>query len=252
MTTLLQDLAGPGGIRPISARWVVTGQLEVVTVTHLGGGRQDAVDMALLRHPVDRTPMLPGASLAGALRSHLADRLSGYGQPEPPLVARLFGGARGDDQGGQSPLIVYDSFARLPRDVPIEIRDGVAIDAATGTAEAHKKYDAEVLPPGTRFPLRFDLVVPDSAQEQELVDALAAALQGLEAGEIGLGARRSRGWGQIKVDQWLAGRFDLTDAAGWVAWATSDHLEPWRDQPSTGCWSRIRPSRSALRRTWSA
>ena len=220
---------GAGGIRPMSARWVVTGEMRLETAAHFGGESESAIDMAVLRDPKDGCPLLPGTSLAGALRSHLADVLGGYRSLEHKDVAALFGAARKDDAGSQSPLIVFDSLARLPEGLTVEIRDGVAIDPATGTAEAHKKFDFEVLPAGTIFPMRMELIVENSDQEAQLLRLLIAALNGLTEGDIALGMRRSRGLGAVRVHNLKALRHDLSTPGGWLGWMTSDHEQPIRD-----------------------
>ena len=129
------DDAMPG--RKLRARWVVCGTFALETAMHLGGEGTDRVDMPVLRDPRDGAPLLPGTTLAGALRNALADRLAGYGEEESNTVFALFGGGRGDDDGSQSPLIVFDALGRLPEGLGIEIRDGVAISPASGTAEDH-------------------------------------------------------------------------------------------------------------------
>ena len=177
--------------------------------------------------------MLSGSSLAGGLRSYIADRLFGYGKEEPrpeprpsKPVADLFGGTRGDDEGGQSPLIVFDGISRFPENRVTEIRDGVAIHAPTGLAEDHKKFDLEVLPPGTTFPIRFELLIAEPATEVHQVSVLVEALSGLEQGEIPIGARRSRGLGACRAKCWRAQRFDLATEQGWLDWLRSDYLDP--------------------------
>jgi CRISPR/Cas system CSM-associated protein Csm3 (group 7 of RAMP superfamily) len=219
-------MTGAGRVREIGARWVVTGEVVLVTACHLGGEATGATDMALLRDARQGAPLLPGTTLAGALRSHLADVLAGFRKREPAAVATLFGGDRGDDEGSQSPLVVFDSFGELPRNAAVELRDGVSIDAASGTAEDHKKYDLEVLPPGTTFLLRLELVVSEPQKEDELLSLLTASLDGLATGRIALGARRSRGLGAITTRAWRARRFDLSTATGWVDWLTSDAVRP--------------------------
>lgn len=107
----LKDAMPP---RPLAARWVVRGTLTIETALHLGGEGAERVDIPVLRDPREGKPLLPGTTFAGALRSALADRLAGYGQVEPPEVAALFGGARGDDDGSQSPLIIFDALGDLP------------------------------------------------------------------------------------------------------------------------------------------
>ena len=226
------DDAMPG--RKLRARWVVCGTFALETAMHLGGEGTDRVDMPVLRDPRDGAPLLPGTTLAGALRNALADRLAGYGEEEPNTVFALFGGGRGDDDGSQSPLIVFDALGRLPEGLGIEIRDGVAISPASGTAEDHKKYDYEVLPAGTTFSIRVDLLVPVDAGEKLLVEALASALNAFSHGGNALGAKRSRGLGRVRAT-WAVRRFDLESSDGWMAWVRSDHADPIGVSPTQSC-----------------
>lgn len=219
----LQALSDPGGVRPLAARWAIETDLVLESAAHLGGGSSDTADMVVLRDSRTGRPLLPGTSTAGALRSHLADVLRGYRANEDPRVADLFGGARGDDLGRQSPLVVFDSHGVFPARHAVEIRDGVQIDTTRGTAEDRKKFDLEVLPVGTRFPLRFDLMVPEANSEGELVSLLVTALAGLSSGDIGLGARRSRGLGMVRTATWWAVRHSLASRSGWMDWLLSDH-----------------------------
>lgn len=224
--------------RRMEVRWVICGILTLETAIHLGGVGSERVDMPVLRDPQYGKPLLLGTTLTGALRSALADRLVGYLTNEPPDVANLFGACRGDDNGSQSPLIVFDAIGELPANQGIEIRDGVAIDPVSGIAEDHKKYDYEVLPAGTTFPLRIDLVLPapvntNSAHpltEKALLTTLATALDSFTHGEVAFGARRSRGLGKVRA-VWFARRFDLSSAPGWLEWILSDHQQPFAIRP---------------------
>lgn len=228
--------------RPLSARWVIRGTLTLKTALHLGGMGDERVDMPVLRDARDGKPLLPGTTLAGALRSALADRLAGYNESEPSEVTMLFGGARGDEQGSQSPLIVFDALGDIPPGYGVEIRDGVAISPATGVAEDHKKYDYEVLPAGTTFPVRVDLLVPAPASgngatqpdEKSLLEALGAALDAFAHGQSVLGAKRSRGLGRVSA-VWAAKRFDLGSSEGWLEWMCSDHERPFASNPDQSC-----------------
>jgi CRISPR/Cas system CSM-associated protein Csm3 (group 7 of RAMP superfamily) len=127
--------------------------------------------------------------------------------------------------------IVYDAIGELPVGAGIETRDGVALSPSTGIAENHKKFDFEVLPAGTRFPVRLDLLVPNNPEVDEaaLLAGLAAALDAFSHGENGFGARRTRGLGKVEA-KWHARRHDLATRQGWLEWARSDH-EP--GPPST-------------------
>lgn len=221
------DDAMPG--RKIIARWVICGALKLETAMHLGGSEgTERVDAPVLRDTRCGAPLLPGTTLAGALRNALSERL-------PVSVALLFGGARGDNDGSQSPLIVFDAFGKLAtrseappgeeKEYGIEIRDGVAISPDTGTAEDHKKYDYEVLPAGTTFPVRLELLVAEEAEEKRLLEALAAALDAFSHGENGFGAKRSRGLGRVSAT-WSAERFALTNQDEWMRWLETDHANP--------------------------
>ena len=206
--------------RSIVERWVITGVLELETPAHFGNGDGDALtDMPLLLDEVDGRPLLPGASIAGALRSYLREFESDYGNKEisNSMAALLFGSSRTDEDGRQSPLIVDDAVGNS---AGFELRDGVAIDPETRTAADDKKFDMQLLAAGSTFPLRFELTV--AKESQKLREALAIALHGLEDGQITLGARKRRGFGQCKVKDWRVWKFDLSNKDGLLDWLGSE------------------------------
>jgi CRISPR/Cas system CMR subunit Cmr4 (Cas7 group RAMP superfamily) len=198
----------------------------LMTPTHLGNGEADGpIGMSLLRDPLTETQvLLTGASIAGALRNYLREVEHGYGvkieddqAPGSPVV-QLFGGRRGDDSGAQSLLIVDDARSET---APIEVRDGVRIDPATGTAKEGAKFDLELLQAGTTFPLRFELLIPEG-KTAALKRALARALQGLQKGEITLGARKRRGFGCCQVKRWRVVSYDLSTPDGLLSWLSQE------------------------------
>ena len=225
--------------RQIAERLVITGNLILTSPAHLGNGDQAGqVDMVLLRDALDGRPLLQGSSLAGALRNYLRAYEQGWRQPErrgnkqPRLAELLFGGVKADPEGDQSPLIIDDALAEPT--IP-EIRDGVRIDGKTRTAQPDFKYDLEALPPGTCFPLRLELLLPeDATRAKALRDALALALQGLQQGEIPLGARKSRGYGRCRVDRWHLVSYKLSQSHNdLLAWLASDHPFWITHEPAT-------------------
>lgn len=210
--------------RSILERWVVKGKLVLQTPAHFGNGEADPLtDMPLLLDEVENKPLLPGASIAGALRDYLREREYGYGKAEDKnsKTSELFGSVRvTDDEGSQSPLIINDAPGES---AGFELRDGVAIDSETRTAADEKKFDIQLLAAGSTFNLRFELVVSkDLKESQKLRDALYTALRGLEKGEITLGARKRRGFGQVTVTDWEVYKFDLTTKEGLVNWLGFD------------------------------
>ncbi|MBF0502756.1 MAG: hypothetical protein HQM09_21660 [Candidatus Riflebacteria bacterium] len=201
-------------------RWVVTAGLRLVTAAHFGGPNpDDRVDMILLRDLDSGNFMLPGASMAGALRSALNDVSTGYRQSCISSTDHLFGGGRRDDDGDQSPLYVYDCICE---NAGSALRDGVAI-SPEGIAKDRAKFDYEVIPAGATFPLRFDLHVDrDGPSEEALLSELFTALRLLEKGEIPLGAKKTRGLGRCLATNWRLRRFDLTTQKGWAEWLGFD------------------------------
>lgn len=231
--------------RHIVARLVVECDLRLQTPAHFGNGDGDGLtDMPLLRDPRDEaegliTPLLTGASLAGALRSYLRAKERGYRQPLPvppsdprqraqkrwaaaergSLTVALFGGFKRDDEGLQSPLIVDDARGEGGG---FELRDGVALDPRSRTAAEDKKFDLQLWPAGTVFKLRFELCLRAGQRLEDdhdrLRQALGAALAGLTDGGITLGARKQRGYGRVLADNWRVKTYDLRRADGLLDW----------------------------------
>jgi len=201
---------------------------------HTGGekdGSTSGVDMVLQRDASNRF-FIPGSSIAGAARNALARRFLRHSdyetgiRHEPPELRALFGFAHHDD-GFASALIVEDApAAGTPRAC---VRDGVRIQSTTGVAAHGHKYDFEVLPAGTAFAMRFQLVVhrtpsPD-VNAAALFDWFAEMLrafqrQGDREAPIRLGARTRRGLGLGAVKQWRINRLmmDATHRGDVLAW----------------------------------
>lgn len=229
--------------RSIDERWVIKGKLYLETPAHLGNGEVDALtDMPLLLSEVDQKPLLLGTSIAGALRNYLREVEIGFGEEHPDYddgdakkaeaklySSILFGGSRYDDEGGQSPLIVHDA---LGTPAGTELRDGVAIDAATRTADDGKKFDIQLLSAGSSFDLQFELLISKNDNKDDLLKALATTLKGLEVGEIALGARKRRGYGQCKAKNWEMQQYNLHKKDDLLAWLSSER-DAWRSAPDT-------------------
>lgn len=234
--------------RSITGRVVVTGELALETPAQFGNGDVSSLtDLPLLMDELKGHALLTGTSLAGALRNYLREFELGYEVPLPSLNSNahtlekerdllatvLFGGHRGDIEGSQSPLIVDDALSvKLGRPLT-ELRDGVAICPRTRTASGQKKFDYELLPAGTRFTLRFELLLTgNEAEESRRKLALALALRGLSNGEIGLGAKKRRGLGRCRVHQWSVIHYNLTDPSDLMSWLAEDH-PGWGFQPGS-------------------
>ncbi len=223
--------------RGIVERIIIEGELVLETPAHFGNG--DAPDQTTIPLLVDAhdgaSPLLTGASIAGALRSYLWSREAGYRVAESPssLTEQLFGAIHldleRDDDPGQSRLIIDDSIGIQKS--PIETRDGVSLAGSSQTAKEKALYSHELWAAGTRFPLRFELLLLENDENGDMyAAALVTALEGFSSGEIHLGGRKRRGWGTVRADQWRARRYRLTDPNDLLAWLRESQ-EPLGKQP---------------------
>jgi len=214
--------------RKILKRIVVEGNLVLQTPAHFGDGDSgEIVDMTLLVDPVSGRPLLTGSTLAGALRSYLLARECGeraaIGNGRNTLAEKLFGASQMDHKGQQSSLIIDDILGKLPTGVPgIEIRDGVRLNSKSRTADDEAKFELELWPAGTQFPLHFELLICEEDDEDALKQALATALIGLSNGDIALGKRKSRGYGKLRVEKWTKRTYDFMKSDDLIAWIAHD------------------------------
>jgi CRISPR/Cas system CSM-associated protein Csm3 (group 7 of RAMP superfamily) len=224
--------------RHIMKRIIVRGVLILDTPTCLGNGDAEGpTDMMLLRDSISLNALLTGSSIAGALRNYLHEYERNYGKVESrqDIAAKLFGDLfayedekylpeqqrlQKKEQDTQSPLIIDNAISCI---IPsVELRDGVKIEGATGTAFDKAKYDLELLPAGTQFPLSFELLIEKDKNENQLKQSLALALEGLKNGEISIGMKKRRGFGRCHVDEWQVWEFDLTKYSDRLQWLTLD------------------------------
>ncbi len=210
--------------RKIERRIVVEGDLVLLTPAHFGNGDgDDLINMPLLTDSLDeKTPLLTGASIAGALRGYLHEREHGFrvkvdtdADASKATSVLLFGGNKGNNAGEQSPLIVEDARGK---NAGVELRDGVRLAGDSRTAEQEKLFNIEMWEAGTTFPLRFELAVRQSDKASELKQTLATALAGFNDGSITIGARKRRGYGKVNVTGWRIKEYDLTNTEQLLDW----------------------------------
>ncbi|NOZ71027.1 MAG: hypothetical protein GXP38_03795 [Chloroflexi bacterium] len=208
----------------------ITGTITLRTPLHVGSGQgNDTVD-DLLRRDARGRLIIPGPSLAGALRAiatRLAPRLGGgvcqalqtnpqKGRACGCLTCRLFGDINPQEtEGAASGMIIYDAV--LTDDPGTVIRDGVGIDRATGAAARKErlKFDLEVLPAGAVFHLRMEL--DPYFHNDKALQLLAASLTEWRADRGVVGGRVARGLGAFSLEEITFQDETPTDAASLVA-----------------------------------
>ncbi|MCX7700245.1 MAG: RAMP superfamily CRISPR-associated protein, partial [Gemmataceae bacterium] len=179
--------------RNIHGRLHLRGTLVTQSPLHVGGHGEDVdTDLPLARDGAGQL-YVPGTSLAGALREFSERR---FGER---TVDELWGYQR-DDLGHASFVVVDDAVIENSDSVVVEIRDHVGIDREYGCAAEHIKYDRAILPRGTRLQLHVSVEVVDQVRRNQALAMLAALRDALEAGEVRLGAAKTRGLGHIRLE----------------------------------------------------
>lgn len=211
----------------IVERITIEADLILDTPAHFGNGDVDSLmDMPVLRDPIDQTFVLTGSSISGALRAHLEK----YGDKGAKIAKTLFGGLA-DTVADESALVIYDARSKTKTS---ELRDNVRLDSTTRSAVDGGKFDMEVIEAGSRFAMRFDL--HRRKDEEIFLSALGFALAGLQgsiqklpngkilqhSGEIGLGKRKTRGFGYCHAVVWRVRRYDMTKFDDLLAWIKDD------------------------------
>ena len=216
-------------------RLYARGKWKLDSVAHFGGDETGIEDMSLLRDE-NENPFIPGASIAGAARSFLArqslpwsnyaDSKNGLAN-EPAGLKRVFGGGEKADSnkpGTMSALIISDA-ACVPKQVKISIRDGIRVEAQSGTAADKAKFDIEVLERGTEFELSMQCVIRRADEEDkgyDLTEWFLALLHAFQQGEVRLGARTRRGYGKGRVATWEIRDLRMYCPQDVMAWLRND------------------------------
>lgn len=210
----------------LNTRLKLSGVVVARTPLHVGAGRSMGATGSDLPTMCDLhgSPIIPGSSLKGVLRSQIEALLRPLGRPpgealsfcdvvaEKPCIDKRDWGKCADwiVENACSVCLLFGgpcTGARLRvTDLPvrqetwdpllIQVRDGVAIDRESLTAAGSMKYDLETVPAGVAFDLQ---IVLENAEDWE-VGLVLRGLDLLTEGYATLGGGGSRGLGRVTVD----------------------------------------------------
>jgi CRISPR/Cas system CSM-associated protein Csm3 (group 7 of RAMP superfamily) len=193
--------------RDIAQRLVIEGELILESPCRLTGGEANEVSDGPLLRDDDGVAFISGTTLAGLVRHYLTPRVN------PEELKELLGPAR-QAEGNQSRLLF--SEARCTAEAGVELRDGVAICPKSGIALDGKKYDLELLAVGSKFRIVLELLMPSGPSR--LKSLLGIALHAFERGEIAVGGRSRRGYGQCRVQSWTVTDYPVATLDGLMSW----------------------------------
>lgn len=215
----------------LDSRLRLGGALITRTALRIGGagGELDGVDLPVLKDAAGR-PFIPGASLKGVLRSTVEALVRGTDGSSPsvwacdPFADKDDGPIRkscGHHEKGErsdvnpedhcaacrlfgshvvashvrfcDALLQQSEHDRATGRLPVEIRDGVAIDRDLRRVRGPRKYDFEVVSPGAAFAVEVFVENP----RPWLMGLLAVGFDQLAEGFTALGGFTSRGLGRV-------------------------------------------------------
>ena len=198
---------------------VFAGELVLDEPLLIGDGetaRTGDTDICVLRDKKG-VPYIPGTSLAGVLRSFLRDA-------DPLATALLFGSERGEAEllreGRKVEVQSSLSFGDVMlSEAQVVLRDGVSIDGATGVALKHHKFDYEAVDSGAHgsFRLEGTLRKLHDGYEEEVSRGIEL-LQGKLAGGFYVGARTTKGFGRVHLQDLTIDRYDFKKAGDVLSW----------------------------------
>ena len=178
-------------------RYQLAGKLRLLSALHIGtvGGDLDS-DAPVIRDGMGRL-IIPGTSLAGAIRSQLTGGFASDAERDSHelLGQTLWGGS---DDGDTASLVVVDD-AVIVGDYAVEVRQGVSIERFHGVAADGNLFSRELIAEGATFD--FSLAIEADEQTKDAALELACLIREvLGVSELAIGASTSSGTGRVRLD----------------------------------------------------
>jgi len=210
--------------------------IEFTSRFRVGRGEPETSLAADVASDPNGLPMIPGESMAGALRA-------AFGRRYPEAVNSIFGSRRAGELGSRiqiSDAHIHDQYDRVIDEVlslsriygeqndkaspsdPV-LQDALAIQRRDmvrrhhrGAVDGSGKFEAETLSRGHRFTLQLEMIEKPESEEWPALRSLWYSQS------IALGAKTRSGFGRFKVVHWRERTFDLTKSNDFKAYACID------------------------------
>ena len=195
---------------------VYAGTLQLDSPLMIGSGtetnaRKNEADIHVLKDKKER-PFIPGTSLAGVLRSWLAEE-------DAETANNLFGFVtknKNTMDDVQSAVSIMDVTLN---DANVVVRDGVSIDVYAGTGLDGKKYDYEAVERGASGAFAMTLTLREyHLKHIPELDALTEKIADRLCTGLRVGALTTKGFGVIRVPDICAAYYDFAKPADVKSW----------------------------------
>ena len=177
-------------MKAIINRKVLYVQVQLISPLSVSSGENEWTDSDILRDK-EGNPFVTGSSLAGAMRAYLGKKKN-----EDSLMGYSGKDKNQDDIGKMSSLFISD--LTFDEDPVTGVRDGVALDK-NKTAISESKFDIEIIEARAKAHFYMELTVREGDNEAEMNQELANIFTGINEGEIRIGSKKTRGFGEFKV-----------------------------------------------------
>lgn len=166
--------------------------VKFVSPVSVSNGNIEKTDGDVLRD-FDGNPFISGASLAGAMRGYLK-------KDKTDQCIFGYAGNKSDEFGKMSSLYLSDLTFKKPEKIRVVVRDGVGLSEGK-TALTNAKYDMEAIDTGAEGSFIMELIVRenDLENEENMLSQIYQVLYGIEQGEIRLGNKKTRGYGEMTL-----------------------------------------------------
>lgn len=214
----------------ILKRKVLYLKVRFISPISVSSGIDEWTDSDVLRDCDDK-PFISGSSIAGAMRAYLEKE-----KTEPCLMgySKRAKSDKDKDEGRMSALFISDlTFDENP---VFNIRDNVALND-NKVSVTENKFDIEILESGALGHFFMEIAIRENDDEEKMKHDISKIICGINAGEIRLGSKKTRGFGVFKVtciqeyDYTKKNYLEYADAYDEKKWAdagvSDNRLEEW-------------------------
>ena len=169
-------------------------------------------------------PLIPATSLAGVLRSYFDEKraIEYFGEVIEKELERVLGS--NDDRLAESAVRIYDATFIEGGNNTITVRDSVALQDKV--AKDGLKFDRQIVESGALFRTLIEIADTERCRQQDIERAIGS----LHAGELHLGSKTTRGFGEVEIIACKRAVFGLSNLRrnGWI------DFDPFLDD----CWDK--------------
>lgn len=188
----------------IKKRYYFAFVIETVSPLNVSNGLDVNTDSDVFRNGNNEV-VITGTSLAGAFRNYLDDNNTNES---------IFGFSN-NGNGKMSSYFISDLCLKDPK---VSIRNNVSLN---DDKTVDNKFDSEFVEPGAKGELFINFIVRDNDSkihdEKYFVEIINKIISGINNGYIRFGKKKSRGFGQIRINEAYSKVFDDSKLADYIA-----------------------------------